>query len=75
MKLQIVKKTVVNGKEAGVGFVFDSSELSNRDARILLCTGKVKKFEEAPQKIETANANPKAETANAAPKKGKRGGK
>lgn len=75
MKIQITKQTVIRGKVAKEGLVIDSAELSSREARILLCTGKAKKFEGAAPKVETATANPKTETANAAPKKAKRGGK
>lgn len=69
MKIEILKQTVVNGKTAGPGEVFDTSALSSRAAKILLATGKARRVQEsAPAKIETADATPKTEKADAAPK-------
>ena len=74
MKIEITEKTIVCGKVANIGDVFDSSNLPERDVRVLLCIGKAKRFEGKP-KVEEATSTPKTETADAAPKKGKRCGK
>ena len=72
MKIRIEKQTIVNGKTAKLGEVFDTSALSNRAAKILLATGKARRVQEpAPARIETADATPKTETADAAPKTGR----
>ena len=50
MKLKIVKATIINGKPAHVGKVFDADVMHRRDVAILLANKQAELFTEAPKK-------------------------
>lgn len=50
MKLKIVKATIINGKPAQVGKVFDADVMQRRDVSLLLSNKQAELFTEAPKK-------------------------
>lgn len=50
MKLKIIKATIINGKPAQVGKVFDADVMQRRDVSLLLSNKQAELFTEAPKK-------------------------
>lgn len=50
MKLKIIKATIINGKPAHVGKVFDADVMQRRDVSLLLSNKQAELFTEAPKK-------------------------
>lgn len=60
MKLKIIKATIINGKPAQVGKVFDADVMQRRDVSLLLSNKQAELFTEAPKK-EKAKSPEKVE--------------